>query len=301
MLSVCIPIHEHDVRELLAELTRQVREVEEPVELVLIDDASSPGIRACNEEACRPHTYLLLEENHGRARIRNLFPKHARYEALLYLDCDSLIVSKDFLSNYQKAWKESSAELICGGRIYPQEAPGRERILSWKYGMERETALDTDQDPYRSFMTNNFLVHRNLIEDPGFDEWIDSYGHEDTLFGYRLKKRGVRIERIDNPVLNGHIEKNGAFLEKTEEGIANLLRIEKELEADPDFVDSVRILSYYERLREKGLLPFLRPLLYLSMPLLRWSLKKGYAGLRAFALFKLGLLLRYKKRLQEEE
>lgn len=298
MLSVCIPIYEHDVRGLVQELARQAEAWDREAELVLIDDASSATIRALNAPVCKEHVYIELEDNLGRARVRNLFPRYARYDHLLYLDCDSLIPSSDFLSSYGEALERSGADLICGGRRYPEEGPERKKRLSWMHGVKRESrpAAERQGDPYQGFLANNFLVHRRLIEEEGFDERIRSYGHEDTLFGLRMKKRGVRTEHIENPVLNGHIEDNELFLEKTRQGIRNLAWILRLLEEDPDLMKSVRMLRVYRSMRNRGGLFLFRPFFFLFEPLIRKMLVSGNAGLRSFDLYKLGVLDRWMRK-----
>ena len=59
----------------------------------------------------------------------------------------------------------------------------------------------------------------NCFKKISFNERLSGYGHEDTLFGYELNKNNIQIHHIDNPVLNGHLDTNEAFLLKTEEGL----------------------------------------------------------------------------------
>ena len=70
-----------------------------------------------------------------------------------------------------------------------------------------------------------------------FDERITKYGHEDTLFGFELKKNNTQITHIDNPVINGNLETNEEFIEKTEEGLLNLLKIVEFLSFDKAFTE----------------------------------------------------------------
>ena len=113
MISVCIPIYNFDISQLLDELSKQSNQTVVPIEIILIDDCSSEEFKRINESNCKKHTYVELEQNVGRAKIRNLFPNYTQYENLLFLDCDSKIISKDFLSNYLEVLKKESVSVIC--------------------------------------------------------------------------------------------------------------------------------------------------------------------------------------------
>lgn len=303
MISICIPIHEHDVRELLVQLEEQMERTERQTELVLIDDASSSAYRAVNDPLCSRHRYVTLNSNMGRSKIRNLFLEHAQYEHLLFLDCDSLLPSEDFLERYFRALDEGDADLICGGRVYRDEAPEKERLLRWRYGSFREqkALMERREAPYRSFMTNNFLVQGELLRRIPFDERLQGYGHEDTLFGYRAKQVAAEIRFIDAPVLNGHLETNAEFLHKTEEGVYNLLLIEHWLGEDPAFVSDVGLLAFYQRWKGTGLFLAMRGFFLLGGKLLRKRLISGRAGIFLFDLYKLCLLINFKRELRRTE
>ena len=160
MISICIPIYNFNVSPLLDELSMQMEKAEASVELILIDDCSSSEYKERNKSVCNKHRYIELEENIGRAKIRNLFLDHAQYDHLLFLDCDSLIPNKTFLSNYLKAIKKGESSIICGGRIYDSAKPDSNKLLRWKYGIEKESLSYEErmQQPNKSFMTNNFLI-----------------------------------------------------------------------------------------------------------------------------------------------
>jgi len=298
MITICIPVYNYPVSELVLSLGQQIASLEVPAEIVVIDDRSTQEHRDINRLACEGHTYIELEENVGRARIRNLFPGHARYDYLLFLDCDSRIPVSGFLSGYASALKEGPEKVICGGRVYPPERPSRERLLRWKYGVTREARPPAvrSEDPARSFMTNNFLVHRKVLEMVPFDARVTGYGHEDTLFGFRLMKEGIAVGHIANPVLNGDLETNREFLEKTMQGVENLVRILDFVEDREGFIRQVRLLEYHQSLQSNGLDRWVAVLYYLTGPAVRLALSAGIAGLKLFDFYKLGELMKMMKR-----
>lgn len=134
--------------------------------------------------------YIELEKNIGRAAIRNRFLNYAKYDNLIFLDCDSVIYSNDFLFKYINAIYENPNQLICGGRKYSELPPKRDKKLRWIYGIKREskTSEARSKKPHKSFMTNNFIISKKILGTIQFDERLVEYGHEDTLFGFELKK-----------------------------------------------------------------------------------------------------------------
>ena len=137
-------------------------------------------------------------------------------------------------------------------------------------------------------MTNNFLIERNTFESVLFDEQLTTYGHEDTLFGFELLKRGVTITHIDNPIFNGDIEDNCTYLRKTEEGLVNLSTICKNLNNDAQFIASVRLLEYYYSIQNSFTLLVIRSIYRIGQPIIRKRLESGYGSLKLFDFYKLG-------------
>ena len=250
MISACIPVYNYDACGLAKSLLAQASEIEGGLELVCIDDCSSPAFRERNSELALLGVYVQLEENVGRARIRNMFLDHTKGDYLLFLDVDSEI-PQGFLRRYAEALADGPA-VVVGGRIYDRRGNNREHRLRYLYGTQVESkgAAERSAHPWQSFMTNNFVVRRDVLERVRFDERIDRYGHEDTLFGYRLEQNDIPVKHIDNPVVNGEVEENADFLHKTVEAVKSLAAIDGMLpEADQGFALKVRLLDTYRRLR----------------------------------------------------
>lgn len=288
MISICIPVYNFNVTSLINELSNQVNSLNIQCEIIVIDDCSE-NFKTINKIECKKHTYIELSENIGRARIRNLFLKYAKYEYLLFLDCDSLIKTSSFLSNYVEIIKEKPS-VVCGGRIYETNRPKREKRLRWKYGILRESQSSSvrQEFPNKSFMTNNFLIRKKEFEENKFDERIVRYGHEDTLFGFSLKKRNIKITHIDNPVINGDVEQNREYLKKTKEGVINLINILSFIK-DKDLINDVTILSFYKKVKKIEKIVHLS--FVISKPLIVFLLTRGYISLYLFDYYKLGTLI----------
>lgn len=292
MLSICIPIYNQNVSTLVKTLDKQINDLKIAAELILIDDASSENIKASNESICQKHNYHKLEKNIGRAKIRNLFLNYVHYNYLLFLDCDAIITDHLFLEKYVSCINSTQPKIICGGRVYPHEAPEKNCYLNWIYGTKKEskTYIERKQHPNRSFMTNNFVIKKSIFETIRFDENLTEYGHEDTLFGYELLKNKITITHIDNAILNGDIETNAVFLSKTEKGINNLPYLIKKVNYDPDFINEIKLLNSYFFFKKKGLLPLLFPFFLLLKTPIKHCLKKGLINLHLFDFYKLIIL-----------
>ena len=296
MISVCIPVFNYDVRPLVRALSAQAAELAERVETVCIDDCSTDEFRTLNAEVGSLCRWVQLEENVGRARIRNLFLQHTEGEWLLLLDNDS-IIPDGFLRRYAELVAESSG-VVVGGRVYDRHSDNAAHHLRYLYGVECESkpAKERAQHPYRSFMTCNFAVRREVLEQIRFDERLAGYGHEDTLFGYRLMQQEVPILHVDNPVINGDVEENAVFLAKSEEAVRSLVQVYRFLCGDSAFCHTVRLLATYRRLQRLHLTGLVHWLYRLMRRPLREHFLEGRSfSIGEFSFYKLGLFIEENK------
>ena len=256
MLSILIPVFNYDVRAFVKCLSDQSVALEVSVEIICLDDASAATFQALNAEvASLPNVeYSVSEVNLGRSAIRNAMVEKAQFEHLLFLDCDGRCAYDDYLSRYQLAWSEY--DVIYGGRIYNDEAPDdHDLYFHWFCGHNREALLPLarQENPFKSFMTNNFLVRRAVYDKVKMDEGVVGYGHEDSLFAQELKRAGFSIDHIDNPIEHEGIEPFEVFLAKSENGVRNLAQLIKSKKVD----DSIRLVRYYHKLKRLGALPII--------------------------------------------
>lgn len=290
MISICIPIYNCKVTKLVNELSRQALLLEVPSEIILIDDCSKNSIKKLNKSVCANQVYIELDKNVGRAAIRNRFIKYAKFENMLFLDCDSIIISNHFLLNYIKEIKERRYSIIYGGSIYKKVKPKRNKRLRWLCGLKRENKnwLIRKQSKNRSFMTNNFLINKAIFKETPFDERLVDYGHEDTLFGFELKKNSIVINHTNNPVLNGSLDNNIDYINNTEKAISNLVDILEYVNYDKSFIEDVVLLRVYFKLykiRKIILGTFL-----IFKPLIKYLLSTGFVNIYMFDFYKLGFL-----------
>lgn len=295
MISVCIPVYNFDVNALVKSLNDEIEMHQLGCEIILIDDCSEQKFQTINQPAFARAKHVQLTENIGRSKIRNLFLNYVSKEYLLFLDCDCLIISNDFLRRYISEIRKDRL-VVCGGRVYPSKRPERARLLRWKYGIKKESkpASERKANPNKSFMTNNFLIHKTVLEKIKFDERLTEYGHEDTLFGIELKQAKITIEHIENPILNGDIETNTVFLEKTEKALENLVLLVESSANPEEVIDEIHLLQTAKKLKSmEGLVRFYHTLFGKITKLM---LTRGMVSMFCFDLYKLGYFLSKKNK-----
>lgn len=248
-LSILIPIYNYDVRPLVRCLHEQAQHLSIPYEIRLLDDASQPDFQALHSDLrdLPQVVYAVLPENVGRARIRNLLAAQAAYDFLLFMDGDMMPTGSDFLQQY--AAQLHPQQLLYGGRCYAAQPPvDPARYFHWLYGSQREqrSAEQRRQHSHRSFMTNNFVIPKQLMLEQPFDETLTTYGHEDTLFGWQLQQRGIPIQHLDNPMEHLGVETTDAFLRKSRQAVENLYFLYQKYQLP---AEEVRLLAYFEKTR----------------------------------------------------
>lgn len=290
MLSILIPVYNFDVRDFIGQLHEQATKSGKEFEILCFDDDSSEESKELNREIASKSNveYRELPENIGRSKIRNMLADHAKYDNLLFLDCDSKLTDSQFIQKYLLNCNKNS--VICGGRIYEPDPPAdRERFFRWYYGVHRESipVRKRKEHPYKSFMTNNFLIPKHIFNKLRFNEELIGYGHEDTLFGQRLKEHRVAIIHIDNPLCHIGLETLGEFLKKTNEAIKNL----SFLLNNHVLLSDVKILNYYKAARKLGIIPVIFSIYTRQKKNILMNLSSQSPNLTLFDVYKIGYLI----------
>jgi len=291
MLSILIPTYNYDCRELVKSLNKQALALDIKYEILVIDDCSSAPFLANKDinllANCK---YSELTENIGRSRIRNLLADRAQYDNLLFIDCDSIVNSEFFLQRYLSFSKEQNI-VVCGGRLYEDEPPTDKKLfLHWLYGSKREVipAAQRQRNPYRSFMSNNFLISKMLFNQIRFNEKISTYGHEDSLFGYEIKKKNATIYHTDNPLIHKGLEPACSILKKERDSIKNLILISENFADKEDFANDIKLLNYAVKLDKSHLTGFLVLIFNLFNNLICKNIQSDSPSLFLLDIYKLG-------------
>ncbi|WP_160138205.1 glycosyltransferase family 2 protein [Chryseobacterium sp. c4a] len=296
-LSICIPVYNFDVREFVFDLKKEIDSQKIDAEIILIDDASKEEFKQINKELQNgiPH-FIFLENNIGRSRIRNLFLQYATGEYLLFLDCDGKIVGGEFLKKYIECiQKNPDTQIIYGGRKVLGTAD-EQHYLRWKFAVERENlpVKLRREKPYLSFQTNNFVIRKEALSKVGFNPDFQKYGYEDLLFAMDLKAANIKIDHIDNPILNNDLENNIIYLGKVEESVESLSHMLKD-EALSSKLSEVKLVKAYNKLKNTPFKVVLGLLFNIGEGGIKRKLSRGNVSLRYLDIYKLGLLFRKMK------
>ena len=227
MLSILIPTYDYDISSLVEEIHSQIAKTDYVFEILCLDDHSNDQETMKKNERINTFSnasYMVLPENIGRSRIRNLLAQKATYDWLLFLDADVIPVASDFISKYVETISEEK-EVIYGGILYQQEKPKQENVLRWIYGKEREalTVSERQEALYLRFLTLSFLIKKEVFQKVKFNEDIPNARHEDTLFANDLKHAEIHLTHIDNPVYHLGLDTSKEFIRKSMESVEVLI------------------------------------------------------------------------------
>ncbi len=289
MLSILVPVYNYDVRKFISELHLQAVRENIEFEIIAADDFSENYFRKLNNEisAMENTKYILLEKNIGRSKIRNFLAEQAKYNSLLFVDCDMEVIDNEFIKKYIEFLNKCS--VICGGIEYPKTKPENPKLfLRWYYGQYREkkTANTRNKNKYASFMSSNFLIQKEIFNDIKFNNKLTDYGHEDTLFGIELKRKNISINHINNPLIHKGLEPADIFIEKTKIGIKNLKYITENFNY-PELYKEIKLLHIAKKLFLFRKL--ITEICFIFKPLIFKNLKSNKPKLFIFDFFKLSV------------
>ncbi len=252
MLSILIPVYNQDVYSLVKSLHDQLMSIDHDFEILCLDDASTQKNNNSKIDTLEHSKYVLLENNIGRSAIRNKLADMAKYELLLFIDSDMLVIDDSFIHNYLSAYQ--SYDVVYGGIKYQSTCLDQKRLLRWKYGIERESiSVDKrNSKPYLSAKFCNLLIRKKVFSDIQFEEQIKLYGHEDTLFSLEMQSHKLKLLHIDNPLLHDGLEDSRIYLEKVEIASINLKKI-AELHPNNSLLLNLPLLSTYLILKKYNL------------------------------------------------
>lgn len=290
MLSILIPTYNYNCFTLVQELHYQASELDVEFEIIVIDDCSTTNFEKHTQIAQLNNcAYTVLSQNIGRAKIRNLLAQKAKFDKLLFIDCDAQIVNDNFLQRYLSFCQETC--VVCGGLEYDATNSTPVFQLRLQYGLKREArnAMQRQLHPYGAFSSFNFLISKSIFDKIKFNEDLKNYGHEDTLFGFELQKERASIYHIENSLRHVGLEEAPVFIEKTKQGIENLLYIYKECN-NSALDQEIKLLKMFNKVDSIGLKPILAALYTKHNKNIELKLSKSNPSLFLFDLYKLAYL-----------
>ena len=306
-LSILLPSYNNVCVSLVQVLQRQADALRGRLgkpfryEIIVADDCSTDA--ACIDANrvigdmlhCR---YLRMEQNVGRAQIRNVLISESRGDYVLLIDSDLFLCDDNYLYKYAT----STADVVYGGtriggeglamvdnEANTENLKGNLRYIYEKKAEPSHRAAFRQLRPNQEISVCNLYARRDIMEAHPFDSRFKAYGYEDVLFGKRLAESGIEVTHIDNPVLINEFEPNSVFVKKTEEAILTLCRFEQDLEGYSNLKTKVTTLGRYIPLS----------LFRLWHRIMKNKEKRNLTGskpsLLLFKLYKLGFFLENRK------
>lgn len=306
-LSILLPSYNNVCVSLVQALQRQADalwgKLDKPFryEIIVADDCSTDA--ACIDANrvigdmlhCR---YLRMEQNVGRAQIRNVLISESRGDYVLLIDSDLFLCDDNYLYKYAT----STADVVYGGtriggegfamvdnEANTEHLKGNLRYIYEKKAEPSHRAVFRQLRPNQEISVCNLYARRDIMKAHPFDSRFKAYGYEDVLFGKRLAESGIEVTHIDNPVLINEFEPNSVFVKKTEEAILTLCRFEQDLEGYSNLKTKVTTLGRFIPL----------PLFRLWHRIMKNKEKRNLTGpkpsLLLFKLYKLGFFLESRK------
>ena len=290
MLSILIPTYNYNIFNLVTELKNQCDILGIDYEIICQDDNSNPASTFENNkintlEHCSFSSNTI---NFGRAKNRNSLAQKANFQYLLFLDADTFPIHKNFISTYISAIDDSS-KIVYGGIRYQNEKPPKQKILRWIYGKNREalTVIQRNKNKYLSFLTLNFLIHKDVFAFVSFNETIPNLRHEDTLFSYEVMKKNISIKHIENPVFHYGLDEFEVAINKEHESLMALKNlVEKKLLP----TDYVKISQLYTTIKSFKMNSVVALFFRLIKPLLLKNISGSNPSLLLFDIYRIGYL-----------
>lgn len=306
-LSILLPSYNNVCVSLVQVLQRQADALRDKLdkpfryEIIVADDCSTDAacIDANRVIGDMLHcSYLRMEQNVGRAQIRNVLISESRGDYVLLIDSDLFLCDDNYLYKYAT----STADVVYGGtriggeglamvdnEANTENLKGNLRYIYEKKAEPSHRAAFRQLRPNQEISVCNLYARRDIMEAHPFDSRFKAYGYEDVLFGKRLAESGIEVTHIDNPVLINEFEPNSVFVKKTEEAILTLCRFEQDLEGYSNLKTKVSTLGRYIPLS----------LFRLWHRIMKNKEKRNLTGskpsLLLFKLYKLGFFLENRK------
>ena len=123
MLSILIPVFNHNIIDLVNDLMEQGKGLNISFEIIALDDASDARFVDQNRVVGQWGNvkFITRNSNIGRAAARNQLARLARYPYLLFIDSDASVIHDQYLNHYLNYLNKGV--VVCGGTMYHLSTP----------------------------------------------------------------------------------------------------------------------------------------------------------------------------------
>ena len=180
-------------------------------EVIVIDDGSTDSTKSTLDKRISNYTFSVryfYQSNRGPASARNIGIKEAKNSIILFIG-DDIIATPNLIKEHIKSHSEYPMEniAILGFTTWSPELVVTP-FMNWlenggpQFSYNQiENQIDLTQDLEFFFYTSNISLKRSFILQNGlFDEDFPSAAFEDTEYGFRLKKCGLKLIYNKNAV-----------------------------------------------------------------------------------------------------
>lgn len=188
-------------------------------EVIIVDDCSKDATNAFGVEAEKKFenvSYIRNQTNKGLASTRNVGVRIAKGDIFVFLDND-LLVSKDYLESHKKMYEKNihpQYAVVSNITYHPKDLAKtnfgshiQSRAIGYRRPQNNEI-IDLNDLPSNYFAGGGSSCRKEDAYSIGlFEEGLKKYGSEDELFGFRLKKKGVKICFCDDAKII-HLDSN---------------------------------------------------------------------------------------------
>jgi len=295
MLSIVIPTYNYNVFPLVLELKRQADNLGIQYEILVQDDVSREFIPENSQinllENC---SFSINAENLGRGKNINVLCAKSRYDYVLIMEADALPENESYLKNYAEILSKPNPDVIFGGVKYPETIPPREKLLRWKYGINRETKSLQHRlkNQYDFVFTWNLLLKKEILLRFPFPEFIQEYGYEDFIFIENLRFNSVPVTHIENNLIHHNNEESIDFIKKSERAVKNLHDLVYFHKIDPK---KIRLSKLYVILEKLYLTGIAKAIYLKTKKQILTNLTSENPGLYLLDFYKLGYYCNLKK------
>lgn len=203
-ITVAIPTfqREHSLPMLLEEVARQAAELQNPVDLVVIDNDPARSAESVVRPFVERHGYrYVTESTPGIAAVRDTAVLSAGDSRLLvFIDDDEMPLPR-WLQNIVGYWESSQCAAVAGPQdfILPEDIPDPWVVASGVFeGVHHQTGTKR-----RGASSANLLLDLDFLRenDLRFERELGLRGGEDTMLTHKITAAGGVIEWCDEAVV----------------------------------------------------------------------------------------------------
>ena len=165
-------------------------------EIIVVDDGSTDGTSLWikNNKDILKHVILFEQEHSGPALGRNLGVIKSKYEVIIFIDSDLIVLDNFIISHVEKllsSFKRNNKKCFTYGSV----------INTSNFQNPQSEKYKISDISFAYFATGNVAISKELLLRAGlFDTSFSLYGWEDLELGERLKKLSTKLIKCPEAV-----------------------------------------------------------------------------------------------------